>query len=662
MRTTYGSPLFADTRPGRRLAARRAPARGGRDRHRQDEHAGVRRRLADLQRGLRRDPQPVRPDDARRAARSGGAAAAVAAGMLPFADGSDLGASVRNPASFCNLVGLRPSPGRIPDAGPGDPWNPLPVLGHDRAARRADVALLLRALAGPDPREPLSIPAAVRGRASRATRAGCGSPGAATSAGCRSSRRSPRCSRRTGRRSRRWAASSRTSSRTSRAPTSAFEVLRGVTFAGAFQRAHRTRSSRRSRENTRFGLALTRGADRAGAGAARRDVRRACARCSSATTRSPRRSRRSRRSRRRRVPARDRRRRRWAPTSSGSAPARGSRSPRTRRSRCPPGFTDGGLPVGLQLVGRHRGELALLRLARRLHRGDRARARATPAALMPWPTTPPTAAHRAAYADAEPRPFWLATLPTPSSPALDGARRRRPVHRRRRLHRAVGGAAREGRRPGARRRACSRPRRAGFGASGRNGGFAVASLTHGIDNGLARFAGRDGGARAARAGELRGPAGRPRAPRHRLRLRGDRRAARADRRLPGGVARGGARAARALRPRRRRCSTARRCAPRSPRRPTSAASGTAPAPASSTRASSPPGLRDAGAARRACGSTSTRRSRPARRRPGRRGADRRRPRARAPRPARHQRLPAAAARGLRTTSCRSTTTCWSPSR
>ena len=53
-------------------------------------------------------------------------------------------------------MGLRPTPGRIPDHGPGDPWNPLPVLGT--IARNApDVALLFHALAGPDPRDPLSI-------------------------------------------------------------------------------------------------------------------------------------------------------------------------------------------------------------------------------------------------------------------------------------------------------------------------------------------------------------------------------------------------------------------------------------------------------------------------------------------------------------------------
>jgi amidase len=87
---------------------------------------------------------------------SGGAGAAVASGMLPFADGSDLGASVRNPASFNNLVGLRPSPGRIPDFPSPSVWNPLSVYGPI-ARTVADVALLFRALVGPDPRSPLSL-------------------------------------------------------------------------------------------------------------------------------------------------------------------------------------------------------------------------------------------------------------------------------------------------------------------------------------------------------------------------------------------------------------------------------------------------------------------------------------------------------------------------
>jgi amidase len=88
---------------------------------------------------------------------SGGAAAVVASGMLPLADGSDLGASVRNPASFCNVVGLRPSAGRIPDVPSSRAWNPLGVLGP-LGRTVADAALLLRALCGPDPRDPLSLP------------------------------------------------------------------------------------------------------------------------------------------------------------------------------------------------------------------------------------------------------------------------------------------------------------------------------------------------------------------------------------------------------------------------------------------------------------------------------------------------------------------------
>ncbi|MDE0138427.1 MAG: amidase [bacterium] len=87
---------------------------------------------------------------------SGGAAAALAARMLPLCDGSDLGGSLRNPAAFCNIVGFRPSPGRVPAITAHDPWSPLPVRGP-MARTVADVALYLRAMAGPDPRSPVSI-------------------------------------------------------------------------------------------------------------------------------------------------------------------------------------------------------------------------------------------------------------------------------------------------------------------------------------------------------------------------------------------------------------------------------------------------------------------------------------------------------------------------
>jgi len=60
---------------------------------------------------------------------SGGAAVAVACGMLPFADGSDLGASLRNPGNFCNVVGFRPTPGRTPYYPTGDAWATLSVIG-----------------------------------------------------------------------------------------------------------------------------------------------------------------------------------------------------------------------------------------------------------------------------------------------------------------------------------------------------------------------------------------------------------------------------------------------------------------------------------------------------------------------------------------------------
>jgi amidase len=85
---------------------------------------------------------------------SGGAAVAVAARMLPIADGSDTGGSLRNPPAFCNVVGLRPSPGRV--ASESTSWSPLSVSGPI-ARTSADAALFLSAIAGADRRNPLSI-------------------------------------------------------------------------------------------------------------------------------------------------------------------------------------------------------------------------------------------------------------------------------------------------------------------------------------------------------------------------------------------------------------------------------------------------------------------------------------------------------------------------
>ena len=87
---------------------------------------------------------------------SGGAAAALACGMVPLADGSDFGGSLRNPASFCGVVGFRPSPGLVPVWPNETPRFPIPVEGP-MARTVADAALMLSAIAGRDERAPLSF-------------------------------------------------------------------------------------------------------------------------------------------------------------------------------------------------------------------------------------------------------------------------------------------------------------------------------------------------------------------------------------------------------------------------------------------------------------------------------------------------------------------------
>ncbi len=87
---------------------------------------------------------------------SGGAAVALACGMVPLADGSDMGGSLRNPASFCNITGFRPSPGRVPSYPKQMGWGTLAVEGP-MARTVEDVALMLSAIAGPDARSPIAI-------------------------------------------------------------------------------------------------------------------------------------------------------------------------------------------------------------------------------------------------------------------------------------------------------------------------------------------------------------------------------------------------------------------------------------------------------------------------------------------------------------------------
>jgi len=89
---------------------------------------------------------------------SGGAAVALALRLVPLADGSDMGGSLRNPAGFGNVFGLRPSRGRVPKW-PADEvfFTQLPTEGP-MARTVPDLAAFLATLAGPDPRQPLALP------------------------------------------------------------------------------------------------------------------------------------------------------------------------------------------------------------------------------------------------------------------------------------------------------------------------------------------------------------------------------------------------------------------------------------------------------------------------------------------------------------------------
>lgn len=92
---------------------------------------------------------------------SGGSAAALAVGQVWLATGSDLGGSLRIPASFCGVAALRPSPGRVAHGPAPVPFNGLSVVGP-MGRNVADVALMLDAMVGEHPQDPLSLPAPAR--------------------------------------------------------------------------------------------------------------------------------------------------------------------------------------------------------------------------------------------------------------------------------------------------------------------------------------------------------------------------------------------------------------------------------------------------------------------------------------------------------------------
>src|SRR5215475_8384746 len=155
VRTTYGSPLFATHVPQRdALVVQRMAQAGAISLGKTNvPEFGAGSHTVNPVFGATRNPY----HHGRSAGgSSGGAAAALAARLIALADGSDLGGSLRNPASFCNVVGLRPSPVRVPGWPLRDVADMFGVSGP-MARTVADVALLLAVLAGPDPRVPLAL-------------------------------------------------------------------------------------------------------------------------------------------------------------------------------------------------------------------------------------------------------------------------------------------------------------------------------------------------------------------------------------------------------------------------------------------------------------------------------------------------------------------------
>lgn len=160
LRTTYGSPAYAEHVPDedaevvRRLRAAGAVILGKTN---CPEFAAGGNTFNDVF-GRTRNPWDLTKSAG---GSTGGGAAALVTGMIALAEGTDLGGSLRIPASFCGVVGLRPSVGLVPTWPTNWTWDPLQVTGP--MARTADdVALMLQAISGPTEFSPLTQP--VKGR------------------------------------------------------------------------------------------------------------------------------------------------------------------------------------------------------------------------------------------------------------------------------------------------------------------------------------------------------------------------------------------------------------------------------------------------------------------------------------------------------------------
>ncbi len=160
LRTTYGSPLYADHVPQTdALVVSRLRDAGAiiMGKTNTPEFAAGGNTFNDVFGPTRNPWNPERSAGGS----TGGGAAALASGMIALAEGTDLGGSLRIPASFCGLVGLRPSPGLVPTFPTDWLWDDLQVTGP-MARTAEDVGLMLQAVAGPAPLSPMRAPAAGR--------------------------------------------------------------------------------------------------------------------------------------------------------------------------------------------------------------------------------------------------------------------------------------------------------------------------------------------------------------------------------------------------------------------------------------------------------------------------------------------------------------------